>query len=58
MNPAGLAPGQKPQLRPWEAFLAGGGARAVAAAATCPITVVKTRMEMTGAAAPYRVRWA
>ncbi|KAK9825889.1 hypothetical protein WJX81_001859 [Elliptochloris bilobata] len=43
----------KPQLTPWEAFVAGGAARAVAAAATCPITVVKTRMEMTGAASPY-----
>lgn len=36
--------------------MAGGAARAVAAAATCPITIVKTRMEMTGASAPYRVR--
>ena len=35
--------------------MAGGAARAVAAAATCPITIVKTRMEMTGASAPYAV---
>jgi len=36
--------------------VAGGTARAAAAATTCPITVVKTRMEMTGATAPYAVR--
>ena len=36
--------------------MAGGTARAAAAATTCPITVVKTRMEMTGASAPYAVR--
>jgi len=36
--------------------VAGGTARAAAAATTCPITVVKTRMEMTGASAPYAVR--
>lgn len=36
------------QLNSWEAFLAGGAARTVAAIVTCPITVVKTQMEYAG----------
>ena len=43
------APAASPEkLTRTEAFLAGGAARAVAAAVTCPVTVVKTRMEYTG----------
>ena len=44
------------RLTKTEAFLAGGAARAVAAAATCPVTVVKTRMEYTGSGVNYTVR--
>ncbi|CAL8469258.1 g8799 [Coccomyxa elongata] len=43
--------GQK--LTKAEAFLAGGVARAAAAAATCPFTVVKTRMEYAGSRVQY-----
>ncbi len=45
--------GQK--LTKAEAFLAGGVARAAAAAATCPFTVVKTRMEYAGSSVQYTV---
>ncbi len=45
--------GQK--LTKAEAFLAGGVARAAAAAATCPFTVVKTRMEYAGSRVQYTV---
>ncbi|KAK9811684.1 hypothetical protein WJX72_008322 [[Myrmecia] bisecta] len=36
------------RLSPWEAFVAGGLSRAVAAGALCPVTVIKTRMEYGG----------
>lgn len=42
---AGHSPGK---LTKFEAFFCGGLARTVAAAATCPFTLVKTRMEFTG----------
>ena len=49
---AGLHPEKLTKL---EAFLSGGLARAVAAAATCPFTVLKTRMEFTGSGQPVQV---
>ena len=51
-----LCAGRHPErLTKLEAFLSGGLARAVAAAATCPFTVVKTRMEFTGSGQPVQV---
>lgn len=49
---AGHSPGKLTKL---EAFLCGGLARTVAAAATCPFTLVKTRMEYTGGSQPGQV---
>ncbi|CAK0784193.1 hypothetical protein CVIRNUC_007397 [Coccomyxa viridis] len=47
--------GRHPErLTKLEAFLSGGLARTVAAAATCPFTVVKTRMEFTGSGQPVQ----
>ena len=37
------------ELSSGQAFLSGGLSRALAAAVTCPVTVVKTRMEYVGA---------
>ena len=37
------------QLSPIQAFLSGGVSRGIAAAVTCPVTVVKTRMEYVSA---------
>jgi len=37
------------QLSAGQAFMSGGLSRGVAAAVTCPVTVVKTRMEYVGA---------
>lgn len=48
--------GQADKLTKPEAFFTGGLARAAAAAATCPFTVVKTRMEYTGSSVQYTVR--
>ncbi|KAK9908427.1 hypothetical protein WJX75_007684 [Coccomyxa subellipsoidea] len=45
--------GQADKLTKPEAFFTGGLARAAAAAATCPFTVVKTRMEYTGSSVQY-----
>ena len=51
-----LCTGRHPErLTKLEAFLSGGLARTVAAAATCPFTVVKTRMEFTGSGQPVQV---
>ena len=49
--------GQADKLTKPEAFFTGGLARAAAAAATCPFTVVKTRMEYTGSSVQYTVRY-
>ena len=49
---AGRSPAK---LTKFEAFLSGGLARTVAAAATCPFTLVKTRMEYTGGGRPVQV---
>ena len=47
------------ELGKMEAFFAGGTARGVAAAATVPFTIVKTRMEYQGAGAQiYKVSLA
>ena len=52
----GACAGKPPaKLTKLEAFTAGGLARTVAAAATCPFTIVKTRMEYTGAGRPVPV---
>lgn len=45
------APPSKPVLTAGEAFLVGGGARALSSALTSPLTLVKTRMEFCGAKA-------
>ena len=41
-----------------EAFVTGGTSRAVAAAALCPVTVVKTRMEYSVGPVRYKVQEA
>ncbi len=43
------------KLTPLEAFVTGGSSRAVAAAALCPVTVVKTRMEYSVGPQQYKV---
>lgn len=44
------------QLSPVQAFLSGGLSRGIAAAVTCPVTVVKTRMEYVSASSiKYKV---
>ena len=46
------------ELSPFQAFMSGGLSRGVAAAITCPVTVVKTRMEYVGSAGiRYKVSW-
>ena len=40
--------GSRHQLSGVEAFLTGALARTMAAAATCPFTIIKTRMEYSG----------
>lgn len=51
-----ICAGRPPRkLTKLEAFISGGLARAVAAAATCPFTLVKTRMENTGGGQPVQV---
>ena len=45
------------QLSALQAFLSGGISRGIAAAVTCPVTVVKTRMEYVSASSiQYKVR--
>jgi len=51
----GVAGGSPAKLTKFEAFVSGGLARTVAAAATCPFTLVKTRMEYTGGGRPVQV---
>lgn len=44
------------QLTPVQAFMSGGISRGIAAAVTCPVTVVKTRMEYVSASSiKYKV---
>ena len=45
-------------MTPGESFWVGGAARAVAAVATCPITVVKTQMEYAGYSVKHTVSTA
>ena len=44
------------RLTPFQAFMSGGISRGIAAAVTCPVTVVKTRMEYVSASSiQYKV---